>query len=358
MDREEVIRKKKEIEERFGGWTSHNIRLADDLYTYQIPFPNRPGKPYTEHEGVDPRVRRVLQIVSDVTGEPFEKLRVLDLACLEGAFAVELALHGAKVLAMDIREANIEMTRFAKEVHRLNNLDLALEDVRKLSKTKYGSFDVVLCLGILYHLDAPSLGPFMERVSEVCQRVAIVDTHISLVAKESFVWNGKTYWGRSHPEHDPSQNLEERLKQSWMSLDNDTGFCFTRRSLYNFLRHLGFTSVYECHNPMDLIFADRITLVAIKGNPVTVKTMPLLDAPEVDWCEIMELFEYPELNQDVYPHCKLADAFDATSVRTPHTKLNPVLEFVVQFSAKLLPRPVKTLLKKVRWVQQILNPSR
>jgi 2-polyprenyl-3-methyl-5-hydroxy-6-metoxy-1,4-benzoquinol methylase len=45
--------------------------------------------------------------------------------------------------------------RLAKEALELENLEVRLEDVRALDPQRHGAFDVVLCLGLLYHLDAP-----------------------------------------------------------------------------------------------------------------------------------------------------------------------------------------------------------
>ena len=44
------------------------------------------------------------------------------------------------------------------------------DDVRNLSVEKHGEFDVVLCLGNLYHLGAPDVFSFAARLSEVCRR--------------------------------------------------------------------------------------------------------------------------------------------------------------------------------------------
>jgi 2-polyprenyl-3-methyl-5-hydroxy-6-metoxy-1,4-benzoquinol methylase len=156
MEIEQIKRKKQEIVEHFGPWTAHCIHLGSQIYTF-------------EESQMDSRLRRFLQIASDITGEPLEMLRVLDLACLEGHYSIEFALHGANVLAIEGREGNLAKARFVKEALSLNNLELALDDVRKLDQDRHGVFDVVLCLGILYHLDTPGVMDFVEKISTVCQ---------------------------------------------------------------------------------------------------------------------------------------------------------------------------------------------
>src|SRR4029077_4429616 len=94
MDVEQIEKKKQEIVDRFGPWTAHCIHLANGVYTF-------------DHAEVDPRLRRMLQICSDIVLKPLNNTRVLDLACLEGHFGIEFALHGCDVLALEGREANL-----------------------------------------------------------------------------------------------------------------------------------------------------------------------------------------------------------------------------------------------------------
>jgi 2-polyprenyl-3-methyl-5-hydroxy-6-metoxy-1,4-benzoquinol methylase len=285
MNAEQIEKEKQEVIKRFGPWTAHCVHLRDNIYTF-------------DHPEMDPRLRRVLQISSDITGKPLEKLRVLDLACLEGHFGIEFALHGSTVVGLEGREANLEKARFVKRVLCLDNLELVLDDVRNLNEDRHGFFDVVLCLGILYHLDAPDVMNFVEKISTICKRVAIIDTHISPSDEASYSWNQKLYWGRYAKEHDTKATSAEKLASAWYSLDNTESFQFTRASLCNLLRHVGFTSVYECLNPYEysnpnwplpaegdghVVMKDRITLVAIKGQNQTLLSSPVTEAsPEID----------------------------------------------------------------------------
>ena len=177
MDLDRISQAKKEIVESFGPWTAHCIHLADGLYTFDQPH-------------ADTRVRRFLQIAADVTGAPLENLRVLDLACLEGMFGIEFALHGASVLAIEGRDKNMAKTRFVKDVLSLGNLELSLDDIRNFSVERHGRFDVILCLGILYHLDTPDAMDFVERIAQACERVTIIDTNFSMTDEESYRWKG------------------------------------------------------------------------------------------------------------------------------------------------------------------------
>jgi SAM-dependent methyltransferase len=285
MDAEQIAKEKQEHIKRFGPWTAHCIHLLDGIYTF-------------DHAETDPRLRSILQISSDIAGRPLDELRVLDLACLEGHFGIEFALHGSQVVAIEGREANLEKARFVTQALGLNNIELVLDDVRNLNKDRYGLFDVVLCLGILYHLDAPDVMNLAENISAVCNKVVIIDTHVSLQDETSYTWKQKLYWGKYAQEHDANASPEDKLASSWYSLDNPRSFQLTRASLCNLLRYVHFTSVYECLNPYQyhnpnwplpatgdghVVWNNRITLAAIKGSNQTLISSPVTQAfPEID----------------------------------------------------------------------------
>jgi SAM-dependent methyltransferase len=228
-------------------------------------------------------------MIYDIACKPMESLRVLDLGCLEGLYALELASHGAEVLGIEGREANVEKARFAKEACGLDNLEFVKDDVRNLGKRKYGEFDVVLCLGILYHLDTPDVFAFLEAMADVCRGFLIIDTHISLAPHKSCIYKDKEYWGSIYREHDMSSSSDEVAQALWASLNNLNSFWLTRSSLYNALADVGFTSVYECHNPPRLReHLDRITLVAMKGQHRGLISSP--EKPDERWPEKGRLF--------------------------------------------------------------------
>jgi SAM-dependent methyltransferase len=268
VDVEAVRREKQAIEERYGPWTAHNVQLADGLYTLSA-----------EPAGDEVKLRRVTQIALDAFGGSLDGLRVLDLACLEGMYALELASRGAEVVAIEGREANVEKARFAARVLGLE-VDFQQGDVRDLSHARHGEFDLVLSLGILYHLDASDLFTLVERIGEVCRRALIVDTAVGSAGSERLHYAGRTYRAVRLVEHTPESTEEERLQTVWSSLDNVTAVALTRPSLESLLARRGFTTVYECHVPAEpQKEVDRVTLLAWKGEPVGELLVP---APAAD----------------------------------------------------------------------------
>ena len=113
-----------------------------------------PGDIYTPEAAVDYRLRRILQIAADYAKKPLAQCRVLDLACLEGHYAIEFALQGATVVGIEGRAASVAKCDFVKRELELERADFYQDDVRNLSVAKYGRFDIVICSGLLYHLPA------------------------------------------------------------------------------------------------------------------------------------------------------------------------------------------------------------
>lgn len=276
MDPDEIKDRKQKVIERYGPWTAHNIFLGRELYTIKRGMVDD-----------DIKLRRITQIVSDLAGKPLAELRVLDLGSLEGIYSVELARHGANVVAIEAREANIEKMKFAKEVLALDNFDIVADNVCNLSAEKYGHFDVVLCLGLLYHLDVPDVFDFTARIGEVCRQVAIFDTHVSLIDETSHNYHGEDYWGSNFLEHAEHETEEQRKAKLWASVGNPNSFWLTKHSLNNLLSHVGFTSVYECQNPSDIHQPpDRLTLAALKGTRVKLLSAPDINGrPDDKWPE-------------------------------------------------------------------------
>ena len=309
-----------EVVETYGEWTAMSIYLGDDRYTLM------PGR-------VDYRLRRLVQAASDLVGKPLNQIRVLDLACLEGHYAIEFALHGAEAVGIEIREANLEKAGFAKQHLKLDNLYLYQDDVRNLSKEKYGSFDLVLCSGILYHLKPPDVFQFVKQIYEVCSGVVLFDTFISLSDRNSVEFEGKTYWGLDYVEHAEEARPEDKKRDLWASIDNTSSLWMTQASLSNLVAHVGFTSFYECYVPtMPNNLTDRKTYVAIKGKPVKLLSSPVTEqAPHVD---------IPENEpQRVHP---------------VQIKRSPIFQFV----KKTFPQPVKDTIKPVLRALRLLEQDR
>jgi SAM-dependent methyltransferase len=221
------------------------------------------------------KVRRIMQITRDLARRPFNKLRILDLGCGEGVYAVEAGLRGADVLALDARTLRLDMGAACAARHGLDNVRLLQQDVRQVTRDAHGEFDVVYCLGLLYHLDAPDVFRVLENLYSVCAGMLVLDTLVSLEGGSEAVHGERVYGGERRREHGDEDSAETRRSRVLKSIDNTFSFLFTRESLIRVLSDVGFTSVLECHAPPEPLKArDRITIAALKGERVLLSTYP------------------------------------------------------------------------------------
>jgi SAM-dependent methyltransferase len=221
-----------------GRWHSHNVHLGHGVWTI------------TDGQSTqNSHLRHVLQQAADAVRVPLEGLRILDLACEEGGYSIEFARHGARVVGVEGRADNVERARWAAQAAGVSDCRFIHGDVRDLDRGELGGFDLVLNLGILYHLDAPDLFEFSERVAEMCDGVMILSTHHARWPLFRRRHRGRTYHGAVFSEHRPSDSPAERLTHRRASLDNTQSFWLTRASLMNLLADVGFTSVAETQIP-------------------------------------------------------------------------------------------------------------
>ncbi len=120
-----------------GRWW-HEIELApgivtpgDDSNRMKLPILDRIGLP------------------RDLSG-----LRALDIGCSDGYFSFEMERRGASVLAMDFVPETYTGFATAREILG-SDAEYMMENVYNLTPEKHGLFDVVLFLGVLYHLRKP-----------------------------------------------------------------------------------------------------------------------------------------------------------------------------------------------------------
>jgi tRNA (mo5U34)-methyltransferase len=116
-----------------------------------------------------------LHLPEDCTG-----LRALDIGPADGFYSFLLEQRGATVVAVEKEPrksfyALRELTGCATE--------LRIDNVYNISFSKYGLFDLVLFLGVLYHLRNPLLA--LDRLREVCSRKIFVESHVDIEGPSS-----------------------------------------------------------------------------------------------------------------------------------------------------------------------------
>lgn len=117
---------------------------------------------------------RLLQIPEDLSGKT-----VLDIGAWDGWFSFEFERRGAKrVLAIDTyawdRMGGLDCFLAARE-HFQSKVEYQRLDVHDLDPRDVGTFDLVFCAGVLYHMRHPLLG--LERIKAVTAERLVLETH-------------------------------------------------------------------------------------------------------------------------------------------------------------------------------------
>jgi len=113
---------------------------------------------------------QTLELPDDLTGR-----RVLDIGTRDGFFAFECERRGADVTAIDY--ATPEATGFLIARELLGSrVEFVKENVYDLTVERYGQFDLILFLGVLYHVRDPMRA--LDAIWEVARGRLIVETQV------------------------------------------------------------------------------------------------------------------------------------------------------------------------------------
>lgn len=161
---------------------------------------------------------RVDKVLRYVTGEvdSLRGLRILDLACRTGVFARSFAKAGAVAVGIEGKTENFN------RIPSTPNATFFRDDVRNLSAQKYGTFDITLCLGILYHLGPEDVVSLLRSMRKVTKTFALIDTHVAITPYGTATAFGCSYDGRW---------FHEEPVTLWSSVGNVRSWWFTEESL-------------------------------------------------------------------------------------------------------------------------------
>jgi|GEM_PF-1131528 SAM-dependent methyltransferase len=103
--------------------------------------------------------------------------RILDIACNSGFWSIECALLGAEVVGFDGRAELIEQAELVRSIVGLDNVQFRVLDFWDMSpQAPGGTFDIVLNLGILYHLTEPLKA--LELTKSIARQHILLDTEV------------------------------------------------------------------------------------------------------------------------------------------------------------------------------------
>jgi tRNA (mo5U34)-methyltransferase len=144
-------------------------RLSKLGWYHSMELPD--GTVIQGHQSLEQQRRRVEQfhIPQDLHGK-----RVLDIGAWDGWFSFEMERRGAQVLAVD----SAKNTRLLEAKNILGSkIDYHIADICRLTYRDVGTFDIVLFLGVLYHVKHPVLA--LENVCGMTRDFACIESFIS-----------------------------------------------------------------------------------------------------------------------------------------------------------------------------------
>lgn len=218
---------------------AHNVPVTDVAST-------RPGEPLI---GTSPRARAVQDALSLWVPDAGLGRTAVDLGCLEGGLSFELRRAGLNVLGVEGREDNFQRCLLLKDYYAsLGGLAFQLEDVRRFRPGH--TFDVVVCSGLLYHLDDPAA--YIRQLGELTAGGGLLylDTHVApedcdvldsafranLSEIKSAIWSGQSVRYRTYAE-------DVSLPES--SIGNSQSVWMDTPSHLSLLHEAGFHRVFD-----------------------------------------------------------------------------------------------------------------
>lgn len=149
------------------------------FYAYELPDGSvTPTYPDADIQAIhDTRWRMLDDYLGRALGADRSGLSALDLASHQGWFALQMARSGfGRVLGIDARASHVADSELIAGIYGLDGISFRQDDIHKLDPETLGPFDVVLMLGLLYHLENP-VGA-LRTCRALCRGVCLIETQI------------------------------------------------------------------------------------------------------------------------------------------------------------------------------------
>lgn len=156
----------------------------------------------------------------------FSGKRVLDLGCNAGWWSLSAVEKGCEfVLGIDGRQMHVDQANLVFEISGVDRkkYEFVEGNVLDFDFGRYGTFDIVLCLGLMHHINSPM--DFFEKISEANSDLFVIDTNLSRA---------------------PGPYLEVRydnLDDPRCAIDRELVLCHTKQSLAGMVRDFGYSVV-------------------------------------------------------------------------------------------------------------------
>ncbi|MBT8047584.1 MAG: DUF1698 domain-containing protein [Xanthomonadales bacterium] len=155
------------------------VHSREWFYAYDLPD----GSSTTTYHGIDiqaihdTRWNMLDACIGHCLGPERGGLTALDLACHQGWFAYNMARSGfSRVLGVDARQSHVDDSSLISQIYEMDQLSFLQGDIHEQTPDQTGKFDVVLMLGLLYHLENP-VGA-LRVCRALCKQLCVIETQI------------------------------------------------------------------------------------------------------------------------------------------------------------------------------------
>lgn len=156
-------------------------RILDKTWFYRFTLPS--GRVTSTYDGGaldlihETRLAMLRQVIDGHFGGSLAGRNAIDIACHQGWFATRLAGWNADdVFAVDARAEHVADTTMIRDALQLSKLRVEQSDVHALDPARTGRFDLVLMLGLIYHLENP-VGA-LRQARALCRNACVVETQV------------------------------------------------------------------------------------------------------------------------------------------------------------------------------------
>ena len=162
--------------------TDIEARCLERSWFYPFVLPSGKTLPSDHHGELDgihhTRWQMLQEAVNVKFGGNLSGLSAVDLASHQGWFSTKLAQSGfGKVQGFDARAVHVADARLIASALDLPNVGFEHSDVHALTPENAGLHDLVLCLGLIYHLENPVGALRVAR--SLCTNLCLIETQIA-----------------------------------------------------------------------------------------------------------------------------------------------------------------------------------
>jgi FkbM family methyltransferase len=231
----------------------HALELSTEITIHLTPFDQKEYRRLIEARG------ETIQRIVTRLKPALELCNAVDAGCGIGFFSQTLSECGLNVCGFDGRAENVTEAR-----RRFPHIPFEQGDIEDRTILQLGPFDLVLCFGLLYHLENPVLA--IRNLRGLTEKCLLLESMCL-------------------PEEKPSMLLRGEPRQEDQSL-SDVAFCASESSLVKILYRAGFKMVYRVialpdHDDFRETseHARRRTVLAASTVPIDIAGFRLISEP-------------------------------------------------------------------------------